>query len=380
MTGFAVVAAVIAGMGLGVLLTWLSVQRSQRERERLQAEARQLAEQQLRAVSTDAAHKVEMSNAGIEHLVTELRQQLDGYQTRITTLETERAGAQARLQQQVESLAGVGAAMRQESQALRQALTTSSSVRGNWGEMVLKNLLDQCGLNEHTDYDTQLNLPDSRLRPDVVVHLASGQSLAIDAKASLSEFLAGLECSDEAGRKQHFLSFAQVLRGRARELAGKDYAAKLEGSLPFVVMFVPGEGAFRAALDADPGLCTYGQTLAPQVVLTSPATLFPMLALVAQDWQLSEASRNAQQLVQEVTEFGQRLVKLLEHWHNVGKALDGAGKAYNQALASFNARLLPQWRKLQELQAGWQDPPEIKPTDNLPQLPETTGARAEAAR
>lgn len=379
MTAFAVVAGVIAGVALGAALAWLSLQQARRERERLQMQAGQLAEQQLRAASTDVVHKVEMSNAGLQQLVGEMRSQLDAYQARISALETERAAAQARLQQQVESLAGVGASMRQESQSLRQALATSTAVRGSWGEAVLKNLLVQCGLTEHTDFETQTSLGDSRLRPDVIVRLASGQALAIDAKASLSEFLAGLDCAEEAARKQHFDEFARVLRGRARELAGRDYAGKLEHSLPFVVMFVPGEGAFRAALDADPGLCAFGQTLATQVVLTSPATLFPMLALVAQDWQLSEATRNAQQLVQEVTEFGLRLVKLLEHWQNVGKSLDGAGKAYNQALASFNSRLLPQWRKLQDLQAGWGAPPEIKPVENIPQLQETAGARGEAA-
>lgn len=377
----------VGGCGLGGLVVWLIARRApqspafedklrailpQVAEQVLAAKTQQLertAQQELKLLGADTVHQVQTSQTGLQSKLEEMRLQLEGYQARITAFEKERAGAQAQLQMQIETVVGAGAAMGQEARTLREALSTSGGVRGAWGEATLKNILNACGLNEQIDYDLQVGLND-RMRPDAVLYLPTGRRLAIDAKASLASFQAGLEASDDARRQQCFAEFAQVLRRRAKELASKEYSRNLEHSLPCVVMFVPSEGAFRAALDADAELFLYGQSLQPTVLLASPSTLFPMILVVAHGWQQHKAGQQMQELLAEVAEFGSRLQTFLGHIQNVGKAVDQAGKAYNAALASFRTRLAPQAAKLEQLHAGWKELEELKPVENRPLLAE----------
>ena len=377
----------VGGCALGALAAWLIARRApqspafedklrailpQVAEQVLAAKTQQLertAQQELKLLGADTVHQVQTSQTGLQSKLEEMRLQLEGYQARITAFEKERAGAQAQLQMQIETVVGAGAAMGQEARTLREALSTSGGVRGAWGEATLKNILNACGLNEQIDYDLQVELND-RMRPDAVLYLPTGRRLAIDAKASLASFQAGLEASDEAQRQKCFADFAQVLRRRAKDLASKEYSRNLEHSLPCVVMFVPSEGAFRAALDTDAELFLYGQSLQPTVLLASPSTLFPMILVVAHGWQQHKAGQQMQELLAEVAEFGSRLQTFLGHVQNVGKAVDQAGKAYNAALASFRTRLAPQAAKLEQLNAGWKELEELKPVENRPLLAE----------
>lgn len=299
-----------------------------------------------------------------------MQAQLEGYKNKIDGFEKDRAAGDAALNLQLAGVARTGAAMEQEARALRQALATSTGIRGRWGEQVLANVLERCGLNPGVDYDLQETLSgeSARLRPDAVVHLASGLNLALDAKASLSDFLDGLEMQDDAGRLAAFARFARVLRGRAKDLAAKDYCAGLAHSAPFVVMFVPSEAALRAALDADADLLPYCQGLSPAIVLASPSTLFAVLALIAQGWRQQRAGAQMGEILQEVSEFGKRLQVFLEHLQGVGKALEAAGLAYNKALSSYRSRLSPKAEKIQELHAGWPPEPALKPVEARPLL------------
>ncbi|MGH9477354.1 MAG: DNA recombination protein RmuC [Terriglobales bacterium] len=372
MSGLAALVGILAGVAAGVALTWWIVHRTRQE---LQA--------QLAAVLPGVTEAIlgqktaELKQAGAETQadfrarMEEMRRQLEAYQTRITEFEKERAGAQAKIEQQLLQVAGAGAAMAQEARSLREALTTSSGVRGAWGESVLQNIFNTCGLNEQIDYDLQVVLPGG-LRPDAVLYLATGRKLVVDVKASLSDFLAGLEAADDAQRRACFSTFAKVLRERARELARKDYVASLERSLPFVAMFVPSESAFRAALDADPELFLYGQTLQPPVLLASPSTLFPLVATVAQGWQQFKAGQQMQKLLDEVAELGSRLLLFHKHLQGVGKAIDDAAKAFNSTAASYRSRLSPQLLRLQELNANWNPPLDLKNVETRPQLADST--------
>lgn len=375
----------LGGCLLGAVVVWLLARafpQNQRLEEKLQSILPQVAEQvlaskqqqlektaqqELRLLSTETVQQVQTTQAGLQAQMETMRLQLDSYQARITAFEKERAGAQAQLHMQLETVVSAGVAMGQEARTLREALSTSGGVRGAWGEATIKNILNACGLNEQIDYDLQVGLAD-RMRPDAVVYLPSGRKLAIDSKASLASFQAGLEASDAAGRERCFAEFAKVLRGRAKELASKEYSRNLQRSLPCVVMFVPSEGAFRAALDADPELFLYGQGLQPTVLLASPSTLFPMILVIAHGWQQHKAGEQMQEMLAEVAEYGKRLQTFLGHVQNVGKAVDQAGKAYNAAVASFRTRLVPQESKLQQLNAGWSELEELKPADNRPLL------------
>ncbi|HET9785102.1 MAG TPA: DNA recombination protein RmuC [Terriglobales bacterium] len=296
-----------------------------------------------------------------------LRVHLEQTQARLAAMERERAGAAARVEMQLQQVAAAGAAMRDEARGLRQALTSGGAVRGAWGEAVLENILRACGLNPGVDYETQVELA-GRFRPDVVIHLPSGRKLAVDAKASLQPFLDGLEAAEEGARRAAHAAFARRLRERARELAGKDYAGALAGSLPCVVMFVPSESAFRAACDADPELFAYGQGLQPPVLLASPATLFPLLQVVAQGWQQQRVGEQAHALLGEITELGARLRTFTNHLRTVGAALNDTVAAYNAAGASFRSRLTPQLQRLEQRHAGWEVPDEL-PEVAAPALP-----------
>ncbi|HEY7856643.1 MAG TPA: DNA recombination protein RmuC [Terriglobales bacterium] len=329
----------------------------------------------------DTVREVKSSQAGMEATLDAMRQKIDEYQKQIHTFETEGAATQARVAHQLEVVAAAGAAMTQESRTLREALTHSGSVRGRWGEQtVLKNILDACGLNENIDYHLQVTVTqgDARLRPDAVIHLANGRNLAVDAKASLAAFLEGLEDSDEKQRLASYARFAQVLRARAKDLASREYSRYLDDSLPCVVMFVPSEGAFRAAVDADPDLWRFAQTQSPAVLLASPSTLFPMISIVAHGWQQHRASQQMKSLLEEVSEFGKRLGTFYGHVQSIGKGLDSAGKAYNAALASHRARLAPRLERLQELNAGWEEPAELKALEHPPLLAEAAAAAGDA--
>jgi len=291
-----------------------------------------------------------------------LRAQWEQTQARLTAMEQERAAAAARVESQLQQVVATGAAMREEAHGLRQALTSSGAVRGAWGEAVLENILQGCGLNRGVDYETQVELK-GKWRPDVVVHLPSGRKLALDAKAGLQPFLAGLQAPDDAARRAAFAAFARLLRERARELAGKDYAGALADSLPCVVIFVPSEGAFRAALDADPELFAYAQGMHPPVVLASPSTLFPLLQVVAQGWRQHRAGEQVRALLGDIAELGARLRTFTNHLRSVGAALNDTVTAYNAAGASYRGRLAPQLQRLEQHHAAWDVPAE------LPEIP-----------
>lgn len=362
----AAVGWVLLGFVVAVGLLWLLLQRTRRE---IAQQLKEIAGPELQLLGQQAVHQVQTTDATLQAKLQEMQTRLEGYQARISEFEKERAAAQAKLEQQLQQVVGAGAAMTQEARTLREALATSNSVRGDWGESVLQNIFAACGLHEQIDYDLQCTL-DNGLRPDAVVYLPSGRKLAVDAKASLNDFLAGLDATEEARRLACYDSFAQVLRRRAKDLAGKDYCGHLENSMPCVIMFVPSEGAFRAALDADPELFRYGQQLAPAILLASPSTLFPLMSIVAQGWQQFKAGQQMQVLLREITTLGQRLQVFLEHFQSVGKALDAAGKAYNSANNSYRSRLAPQLNKLQDLNANWETPADLKPVENQPQLTE----------
>lgn len=332
------------------------------------AQFEQLASGDLRLLGEKTVSQVAASQQGLEAAVSGLGRQLADYQTRLQTFETERAQAQGRLDQQLTALLQTGAAMEKESRTLRETLATSGGVRGRWGEAVLKNILEASGLNEYVDYEVQVTVStaQSNQRPDAVVHLPTGRDLIIDAKASLADFAAGLETADPGERAARFAQFAAGLRHKASELARRAYSDNLPGSLPYVVMFVPSEAAFRAAADADRELFEHGQGLRPPVLLASPSTLMPLVMLVREGWKQHTATQQTSELISEVQEFGRRVVSFLGHLQKLGEKLDGAAKSYNDAVGSYRQRLAPRWERLQKLGAGWEQTPELEALENRP--------------
>lgn len=322
--------------------------------------------------------EVGKSNTALQTSLGQMQQQLQQYQQRIQELELERGKTSERLEQQIAGLTSIGANMSQEARRLKEALQSGSGVRGRWGEAVLKNIFDSCGLTQDRDYSLQSTLGDEegRLRPDAIVNLPSGSRLIIDAKASLVFFDQGLQETEEIARQARYRELARTLRERARQLAGKEYARNLENSVPCVVMFVPSEAAFRAALDADPGLFLYGNDLRPMILLASPTTLFPLISVIAQGWKQFQIESRSEELNRELQEFIKRLKTFLGHIDKIGRGLETAVNAYDAAERSSQRMLTPQMDRLQNLNRDFEQVPEMK-TIQAPRL--LVQAEAESA-
>lgn len=339
----------------------------------------QTARQELQQSGQTTVSRVRESQLHMENLLQGMQQQLLQYQERLNALENDRAQAEVRIEQQLQDVARAGGLLAQEARTLREAIQTSGGVRGRWGEAVLKNLLQLAGLNEHVDYDLQVTFSEqeSLQRPDAILHLPSGRELIIDAKASLTSFLGGLAEADDQRRQEMFRQFATVLRRRADELAGKDYSKNLDNSIPCVVMFVPSEAAFRAALDADPNLFLHGQSKHPSVLLASPSTLLPLVSVIAQGWQQHVMNRQAADLAREVNDFARRLGVFLGHVQKIARGLDHAADAYDKAVASFRRRLAPKMERLREMGAAFDALPELRPVEHRVALEAETGEEPE---
>ncbi len=319
--------------------------------------------------------EVGKSNTSLQTSLAQMQQQLQQYQQRIQELEIERGKSGERLEQQIAGLTSIGANMSQEARRLKEALQSGSGVRGRWGEAVLKNIFDSCGLTQDRDYLLQSTISDDdgRLRPDAIVNLPSGSRLIIDAKASLVFFDQGLQETEEAARQARYRELARTLRERAKQLAGKEYARNLENSVPCVVMFVPSEAAFRAALDADPGLFLYGNDLRPMILLASPTTLFPLISVIAQGWKQYQIESRSAELNRELQEFIKRLKTFLGHIGKIGRGLESAVNAYDAAERSYQRMLTPQMDRLQSLNRDFEQVPELEPIQ-APRLLVTTNA------
>ncbi len=319
----------------------------------------EVARGELRLIGERTSGEVGKSHAEMRQSLAQMLQRLEQYQERIQKLETERTESATRLEQQILGLQSTGADMSQEARRLREALVSGSGVRGRWGEAELKLILESSGLTEGRGFVMQSTLAgEERLRPDAIVRLPSGRNLVIDSKASLGPFFEALEESDEARRRKHLQELANKFKERAKELAGKEYSRNLENSVPCVVMFVPSEAAFRAAVDVDKTLFAYGTELQPPVIITTPSTLMPLVLTIAYGWQQQQIAQQAELLHRELEIFIDRLRVYVEHVDKIGAGLAVAVNAYEKANRSYLQRLLPQAERMRELGADFSPVPE----------------------
>lgn len=342
---------------------WDEVQKSLAAQ--LPALADQVLGQRTEQLKAAAHGEFQLAQAPLQAAVKEMRVQLGAYQERVAALD-----------RQIATVAQAGQAITAEARSLKQALRGGGDVRGSWGEQRLANILEQCGLREQSDYFRQFAVEGGG-RIDFVIEIPPSARLAVDCKTP--DFLPWSEEEDEAARRQRAASFAQSLGGMGVELARRGYAEKLERSVPCVVMFVPSEAAFRAALDAQPEL--FKDLVARRVVLASPTTIFPIVSLLSSAWSEHRAQRQAKQLLEECRELGDRLSKFLDHLARLGKALDQAGVAFNAAVGSYQARLGPQVRVVQKLDPEFAiDAPELREVQSRPTMALTAGAGEPAER
>jgi DNA recombination protein RmuC len=335
-----------------------------------------LAETRLAQSRAEATAAVDARKKAIEELLAPMRTTLDKVDREIRESELRQTKSGAELIEKLRTLDTVGQDLKFQTARLVDALKRPG-VRGRWGELQLKRVVELAGMLDRCDFEEQSTItapgsdaPDRRLRPDVIVTLPGGKHVVIDAKVPLDAYLKALEAPDEASRQALLADHARQVRTHLMQLSAKGYAAHVNPSPDFVVMFLPGEMFFSAALEQDPSLIEFGIGLEQRVIPASPTTLIALLRAVAYGWQQQAMEENAR----KISELGRNLYdatrKLGEHFENLGSKLKGALDAYNGAVGSLEGNVLVKARKFKEYQAanGGEDIKAIEPIDRVPRM------------
>ncbi|MGE3403617.1 MAG: DNA recombination protein RmuC [Vicinamibacterales bacterium] len=320
-----------------------------------------LAKTSFEGLQQQAAVQLDSRQQAIDSLVKPMAETLKKVEARLGDAERERAVAYARLAEQV---AALGASANTLSRALH-----TPAVRGRWGEMQLRRVVEIAGMLPRCDFDEQPSLlnDNGRLRPDLIVHLPGGKQIVVDAKAPLEAFLDAQEATDEPSRVARLQAHARQVREHMDKLGSKAYWESLDDSPEMVVMFLPGETLFSAALQHDLGLIEHG--LRQRVLLASPITLIALLTTVAHSWRQEALADNYRQVADLGKELYDRIARFAEYFDDVRKKLDGAVQSYNQAAASLESRMLVTARKLKDLKVTTgEDLPAAEPIDRVPRV------------
>jgi DNA recombination protein RmuC len=360
---------VLVGLLTGGALGWLAARaRSAAEVARLDATLRATRdgearlEQSLRALSHDA---VRDQHTSLTELLRPLEEAIYRYERRVVEVENDRVDAYAELRTEVRQMQAVSSALSTSTGQLVAALR-APQVRGRWGEHQLRRIVEAAGMLAHCDFTEQVSATtdDGGIRPDLVVHLAGGRCVVVDAKAPLDAYLTALEARDDRAREAQLDLHAKHLRGHVEALAAKSYWAAFESTPEFVVLFVPADPFLDAALQRDPTLLE--SAFSRNVVLATPATLIALLRTVAYAWRQEALTRNAVQVHTLGRELYARLSTMGSHLTKLGAALGTAVSAYNKAIGSLESRVLVTARKFAEL--GVSDDP-LDPPDQVESTP-----------
>ncbi len=368
---------VVAGGVVGAVTAWLLLYRRLARADT----ARQLAETRL-AASEEAASRIKETIQSLSD--TALRSSQTAFlETARVTLEAVRAQISGDLAQQQTAVTGVVRAMNETIQRIeaqgremegarqrifgslqeqiqglaRETSTLSNAlrapqVRGRWGETTLRRVVELAGLVKHCDFTEQetLDSESGRLRPDMVVNLPGGRSIAVDAKVPLAAFLEAASAADETTRRDALRRHAQQVAEHVNKLAAKAYWSQLQPSPELVVLFLPGDHFLGAALEVNPALLD--DAIARQVLLATPATLISVLKGISYDWRQHQLAESAEQVRRLASELYERVLAVQEHYADAGRHLERAVQAYNRSVGSWDNRLLPSLRRIRELGAA----------------------------
>lgn len=385
-----IIAAAIGG-AIGFAIAWL-IKNNQLKLERKTPEEqeskfkslaldilRQNSEDFLKSAQKDLGKTKELVDANLankekdfEKIVKSVNESVESLKERVNKFEKERSEQFGALGENIGKVLEAGSKISKEAATLKDVLSFGSAVRGRWGERFLKDLLEESGLIEGINFRIQETIPgeESSLRPDVIINLPGESELIIDSKASLEEFFKAIEANEAKhpeAEEEHMKNFISHLKSRVKNLSSKEYQKYLDQKIPYVVMFIPSEAAVRAALQRDMGLYREAQEM--KVMLASPTTIMPLILLIAYAWKQNKSALNAVELGDKILDLGDRLKKFFTHVSGIGSNLSQTTKKFNEAVGSFETKVLPQINRINDLGSNLPAGEEIKKIEEEPRLP-----------
>jgi DNA recombination protein RmuC len=330
-----------------------------------------LARQALGSYQAEARGELEKREKAVAQLVAPITEQLSKVDVRLERLDRERAAGASALQQQLRHMVESQERLRGETGALVAALRKPQA-RGRWGEMQLRNVVEMAGMVAYCDFAEQVTVRDDdrTLRPDLIVNLPGGKKVVVDAKAPLQAFLDAYDATEEADRQRHMAEHARLLRDHVRKLGARSYWSQFSEAPDFVLLFLPGEHFYNAALEQDPSLIQQG--VEEQVLIATPTTLIAMLRAVHYGWQQERVAENAREISELGRELHTRLGSLADHVRKLGRGLGSAVDAYNAAVGSLETRVLVSARKFADhgVVGHDKDIAAVEPLDRVPRTPQ----------
>jgi DNA recombination protein RmuC len=392
-----VVAAVIVGFALGAAAVWLlSRARTQKlelelkhersaatEKVALLEQAKGGFENTLKALAADALRnnnesflelartQLDQKEKAVEHLVKPLKESLDKVSTEVKTLELARQRDVGALTQHLREVAETSERVRLETASLASALRTPD-VRGAWGQMQLRNTVEAAGMLAYCDFAEEVHtVSDGRaLRPDLVVRLPGGRQIVVDAKTPLRPLQDALAAAEPEQQAALLKEYARHVREHIAKLSAKAYWQQFETAPDFVILFLPGESFYRAALETDASLLEIGS--GQRVIVASPTILITLLKAIAVGWREEKVAESARVVSELGRELYERLAVMTDHFATLGKRLDGAVQAYNQSVGSLERRVLVTARRFTENGVGVKkELPAVEPIERSAQPPQT---------
>ena len=312
-----------------------------------QPELVRLAGETLGKLHESAKGELNTSKEAVAKLVAPLTQHLATYQQRLSESEKSRNTQLGALREQLSTLSENSKSLSSETEQLRMILN-SSQARGKWGEETLRRVVEAAGLSSHCDFSEQTGSAEGR--PDMIVHLPGGRHIVVDAKAPDLSFLKELESGDVAQRKSAIQQHGKKMRETIKALADRNYPDHIDGALDCVVMFVPAESLFSAALEGDPDLIVWAAER--RITLATPTSLIALLSSVKVSWQYHSQSENARAIAEAAQELYNRIGTFIGHFNNIRKGLERANKSYNDAVGSYERSIKPSGERVNKLQLG----------------------------
>lgn len=321
----------------------------------------QIANERLTRAQQANAEELAKREVAVKNLIEPMAKALEEVQKQTLEADKARALGQATMSEQVRQMVEASAKLDKKTTDFINTLRRSD-VRGNWGEVQLRRVVELAGMMAHVDFEEQEVVRDSEgknLRPDMTVKLAGGRTVVVDSKVALNALIEAFETDDESVRADRLLAHARHVRAHIDDLAGKKYWDQFDSAPEFVVMFVPSEAFYQAAVEQDRSLQEYA--FGKKVVIATPTTLVAMLRTVAHAWKEDALAKNAQQVLSTGKELYDRLRVMGDHLTKVGRAIDQAGKAYNSTVASLESRVMVSARKFGEMQHISEELPSLEP-------------------